>query len=712
MKTVFLRALEAEDKASALRAAIREPEAARGHQWFEVDPAEFAKVPGSPFAYNVSRRLREVFAQLPPFEGEDRTAKQGLVTGDDFRFVRAWWAVTPSQPNGRWFPFAKGGAFSRFYADLHLVLAYSRGDQLGIMALGRFGRGAEHYFRPGLTWPHRSASFSAAVLPKGCIFSQSGKAAFAPSEKLKSLLGLFNGAVITLLARIQSDAVRIKFEVGLVQRIPYPLGSGADATLANLGARAWSLRRNIDTHNEVSHAFTLPALLQVKGDTHAERIAALTEHTRAIDSELAAIQAAIDTRCFDLYGIDEADHRAITEEVRTGAGASDEPDTEADIEPDDEGDTVSATDATSLAAELLSWAVGVAFGRFDVRLATGERALPVEPDPFDALPVCSPAMLTGTDGLPSRRAPDGYPLAFPENGILLDDPGHPRDVIAGVRAVFDYVFAASADAWWNEVASLLDPKNHDLRAWINSSFFDYHLKHHSKGKRKAPILWQLGTQSGLYTVWLYAHRLTRDSIFQLQNDVVAPKLAHEERQLADLVGSAGDSPSAMQRKEIAARTAFVGELRALLDEVKRVTPVWNSTLDDGVVLTMAPLWRLVPQHKPWQKELKGKWDDLNAAKYDWAQTAMQLWPERVVPKCATDRSLAIAHGLEDIFWAESEGKWKPRPIPTRPIEELVRERTSPAVKAALKSLLEAPMVAGARGRARGTAAIAAGRGTY
>ena len=150
--------------------------------------------------------------------------------------------------------------------------------------------------------------------------------------------------------------------------------------------------------------------------------------------------------------------------------------------------------------------------------------------------------------------------------------------------------------------------------------------------------------------------------------MVAPKLAHEERQLTSLVQNAGDSPSAKERKEIAAQEAFVEELRAFLDEVKRVAPLWNPTLDDGVVLTMAPLWRLVPQHKPWQKELKGRWDELRAGNYDWAQIAMHLWPERVVPKCATDRSLAIAHGLEDVFWADgADGKWKPRPSPTRPL---------------------------------------------
>jgi hypothetical protein len=45
---------------------------------------------------------------------------------------------------------------------------------------------------------------------------------------------------------------------------------------------------------------------------------------------------------------------------------------------------------------------------------------------------------------------------------------------------------------------------------------------------------------------------------------------------------------------------------------------------------------------------------------------MHLWPERVVPKCAKDRSLAIAHGLEDVFWVEgTDGKWTARKTPTR-----------------------------------------------
>jgi len=164
-----------------------------------------------------------------------------------------------------------------------------------------------------------------------------------------------------------------------------------------------------------------------------------------------------------------------------------------------------------------------------------------------------------------------------------------------------------------------------------------------------------------------------------------------------------DKATAAQRKELAVQESLVEELRAFLEEVKRVAPLWNPNLDDGVIINFAPLWRLVPQHKPWQKELKSTWDALCDGKYDWAHLAMHLWPERVVPKCATDLSLAIAHGLEDVFWLEeTDGKWTERKAPTRSVQELVRERTSPAVRAALKSLLEAPAATGNAGRGRGS----------
>jgi hypothetical protein len=426
------------------------------------------------------------------------------------------------------------------------------------------------------------------------------------------------------------------------------------------------------------------------GDTLNERANTWTVQVRKIETEIAAIQAEIDELSFNYYGIEGPDRHPITERPSEPARIAErEDDIDEDIE--DRTELASSHASTELVAELVSWAIGVAFGRYDVRLATGARPLPAEPEPFAALPLCSPGMLTGDDGLPLNFAPPGYAVAFPQNGILVDDPGHEDDLPAVVRAVLDAILKKNADAIWSEAGLFMDPQNNDLRTWIAAGFFTHHLKRHSKSRRKAPIIWQLAIPSGRYSIWLYAHRLTRDSFFQIQNEVVAPKLIHEERQLTSMMQGPGPNLTSKDRKAIAAQQGLVDELRAMLDEVKRVAPLWNPMLDDGVALTMAPLWRLVPQHKPWQKELKSKWDELVAGKYDWAQIAMNLWPERVVPKCKADRSLAVAHGLEDVFWVEgADGKWKPRPTPSRTEAELILERSSRAVKSALKVLLESP----------------------
>jgi hypothetical protein len=197
------------------------------------------------------------------------------------------------------------------------------------------------------------------------------------------------------------------------------------------------------------------------------------------------------------------------------------------------------------------------------------------------------------------------------------------------------------------------------------------------------------------------HAVSKDTLFRVQNDYAAPKLAHEEHRLESLTRELREKATAAQRKQLVAQESVVDELRAFLEEVKRVAPLWSPNLDDGVVINFAPLWRLVPQNRPWQKELKSTWDALCEGKYDWAHLAMHLWPERTIPKCAKDRSLAIAHGLKDVFWvAGADGKWTARKTPTRSIDELVRERTSSAVKAALKSLLEAPVSQGGGGRGR------------
>jgi hypothetical protein len=403
----------------------------------------------------------------------------------------------------------------------------------------------------------------------------------------------------------------------------------------------------------VSQAFHLPPGLY-------ERLSGFD--ASSAQRELGSIQQQVDELALVLYGIRQDERGVVVAAAATES--SDEKSREQVDDPEEEEED--ANPASSFAA--LSWLVGVAFGRFDPRLATGERTLPPESEPFDLLPSRSPGMY-----------PEGEePAACPD--ILVGDEGHADDLAAHTRAIAERL---KVDL----------PEN--LRTWLAKEFFPVHIKMYSKSRRKAPIYWQLATPSASYSIWLYLHTFSKDTLFRVQNDYVAPKLAHEERRLESLISELRDGATAALRKQLAEQEALVEELRAFLEEVKRIAPLWKPNLDDGVIINFAPLWRLVPQNKAWQKELKVTWDALADGKYDWAHLAMHLWPERVVPKCTKDRSLAIAHGFEDVFWVEgTDGKWSARETPTKNVDELVEERKSLAVMSALKSLLEAPVVSG------------------
>jgi hypothetical protein len=286
-------------------------------------------------------------------------------------------------------------------------------------------------------------------------------------------------------------------------------------------------------------------------------------------------------------------------------------------------------------------------------------------------------------------------MAFPADGLLVDDPGHPQDLISAVRSVFEVVFD-DPDGRWKEAAELLGTS--ELRSWFASDFFGPHIKRYSKSRRKAPIYWQFATPSGSYSVWLYIHRATGDSLFRVL-ELVSQKLQHEEGKHAALLQDAGPSPSPSQRRDLEQQESFLSELRGLKSEVARVAPLWKPDLDDGVLLNFAPLWRLVPQLSIWQSECRSAWDKLVRGDFDWAHLAMHLWPERVVPKCKDDRSLAIAHGLEDSFWFEdADGTWRQREVAEAMVKQFIAERTSTTVKAALQDLLAAPAPLGRSSR--------------
>ncbi|HHQ4348089.1 hypothetical protein PZU33_03845 [Pseudomonas aeruginosa] len=622
----FIRLLADYDKASALQATCKAYRSGEDNdRLFWVEPKTFNSIPGKPFAYWITESVRRALQTFPSFEQSDCMAEHGASTKDDFRFLRASWEVLES--SDKWTPFAKGGSYAPFYADIPLCVNWS-GDAEELEAallhkypyLGESANWVLHrecrYGHPGLTWSKRTKSaLSMRVLPKGCVFSDKGSAAFVKSDSsiaLLALLGLCSSRAFRVFIELQLAAADARaggaansYEVGVIQRTPLPqLDDTSQNRLAMLARRGWVLKRTLDTVQETSHAFIVPAAVRGRlGDYDPS----------AIEAELQQIQTEIDDIAFELYGFSESDREIAARPLSMVSedNASEEPE-------EDEDDAVVPPDTQSA---MLSWAVGVAVGRFDWTLVTGQcKALP-EPDPFDPLPAKSPGML-----------PEGTEPFHAHAGILVDDPGHPHDLARLIEEVFARVSVTAPD---------------DVRRCLQREFFAFHLQRYSKSRRKAPIYWPLSTTSGGYTLWVYYPSLTSQTLYTAINDFVEPKLNQVGADVTALRNK-GSARTRDDEKQFEALQAFELELIELRDTLLKLAPTYKPNHDDGVQISAAPLWPLF-RHKPWQKVLKDTWAKLEKGDYDWAHLAMNYWPERVREKCKTDKSLAIAHGLEDLY---------------------------------------------------------------
>ena len=276
---------------------------------------------------------------------------------------------------------------------------------------------------------------------------------------------------------------------------------------------------------------------------------------------------------------------------------------------------------------LMSYAVGCVLGRWDIRLATGDRSYPCVPTPFAPLPSWSEGMIREGNGHRASGVPESYPVTISFDGILVDDVEHADDVVSRVQKVLEIIWGEQAEPIENEACGLLGVSGlrEFFRKPAKGGFWCDHISRYSKSRRNAPIYWLLQSSKKNYAIWIYYHRLDKDLLFKALVNYVEPKIRLETSRLESLrsqKAAAGDSGKEAKRsaKEVERQEEFLSELRDFEDKLRREANLHlEPDLNDGVVLNIAPLWELVP----WE-EVKEYWDELLEGQYEWSSIGKQL----------------------------------------------------------------------------------------
>jgi hypothetical protein len=534
-----IRAVDSDldDKGNAVLASLEGLQAysATGNSnLFIRDIRFFENFPGRAIAYETDDALAPLFSQWKSIDPAYATTRRGYTPGNTFRFFRCWWEVPTEDLGSKWWPLNNGGSFSPVVGDGFLV-ALHESNWSSYRPLSGFRLESEQWFgKPGLAWGKRTDFMYAYPLPAGAMFSNEGHAAF-PSEDRYTwpLIAFLNSETGQTLLNLFCGQHKL---AGYVAQLPTPdLDTPALQEAGILAKEIFNrtalLRRRLET-SEYFVASTMP------GDTpllvtqeYEDFVEWYKDSLRRIDRAVAGSIAQQGHINVDALKLEVRPKTNLAKEIPSNGWLD----------------------------EVVSFALGCAFGRWDIRYAMGDQPAPESIDPFAPISTCAPGQLQNAEGLPAR--PEDLPAAYfvhiPWEGILVDDPNHPLDLEHRIREVIEIIWNgkdgdAKAEAIEHEACEILGVQS--LRDYFRkpTGFFAEHLKRYSKSRRQAPIYWQLSAGNGNYSAWLYYHRFTQDTLYRVLRDFVEPRIQQAERDQFELESQgalSGDAATRLQETQ-------------------------------------------------------------------------------------------------------------------------------------------------------------------
>ena len=581
---------------------------------FPVRQEDFIQVPQFRFSYPFPHFLIKKLncnTKLDPHAGD---VVKGLITGNDFRFVRCSWEVQNRDIYSKWYYLHKGGEYGPYLQDVHLLLNW-KDDGLELKkyakkkykSVTRTIKNESFYLKPFIGWSEASSvGFCAKPIGKGVITNDSGPGLFSNTNKIK-LLGYLNSTPIKLLLHISQVGERGRYHwlKEIIVNLPYypkQIDIIPEEKVHNIVNSLTFFQQQDETNVYFTHLF-FEGFRSVN-----EYIKWYSEILKKTENIIIENQEIIDKKCITLLHF-EGDIEYLTEKTLS----------------EEEKKPIFLNkynfNEEQHIQNILSYFLGISFNRWDIRWINSGVSFSI--DPFEELPKYPFGMSLD---LVKNRKDDIDIYSRTSNGIFVDDPKNELDIITSINDVISKIWNDN-NSIEEEICSILNIK--DIRNYFqktgNNGFWANHIKKYSRSKRKSPIYWYLRSRKGNYGVWLYYHRLNRDTYFKILSQFVEPKIKLEEiifNTMRDQIENEeimGKELKIVENK-IEKQELFIDELIDFKEKILKVAHLnLNPDPDDGVVLNIAPLHELVP----W-KEAEKYWDDLLAGKYEWSSISKQL----------------------------------------------------------------------------------------
>ncbi len=565
---------------------------------FTASSDDFKKIPGSPLAYWVSDRVKEIFYDHQPL-GSMVEAKVGLQTSDNDRFLRLFWEVDTlrigfkyrsreeAQESGKkWFPCDKGGGFRKWYGNNEFVVNWENdGEEIKNFKnengklLSR-PQNVEHYFKEGITWGKiTSSNFSTRATENGFIFTDAGMKILCENrQQILNLSGLLNSKLTFCFLSAISQT--LNFEQGHISRIPVIqniIEKNIIQPIIDKAAQDWD-------SFETSWDFQTFPLLQpeIKNQKLEQSFLNWQKQSQNNITETKRLEEENNRLFIEAYGLEEEltpevplEQITLTVNPKYRYG----------------GDLTAEAGwnrfREDTAKELISYAIGCMMGRYNLDQPGLITAHPgkagFDPDP-------AKIFTDSEDGIiPITEMDWGFrDDATTRFGEFLGKAWPPETLPDNLKFIADNLSSKTGES-----------SQDTIRRYLSLNFFKDHLKTY----KKRPIYWLFSSgKNKAFECLVYLHRYQQGTLSKMRTKYVIPLqgkfLARESYLTEEIEKAHSSSAQKTFQKELDALIKKKSELGAFDDLLRHHADQRIAfDLDDGVKVNYAKFGNLLADVK-------------------------------------------------------------------------------------------------------------------
>src|SRR5690625_2832278 len=577
-------------------------------QFYKFSFKQIKYIPGSPVVYWLSDVIFKHFENLPNLTKWLQSGGRIKTHGND-KYMRLFWEVNGSEINDdrHWNLYENGGESLKWFGNTIHVVKWDNQAKGFYKSHGGLTK-QKYWHKEGITWNNIGNS-GFRFKSEESEYSSVSPTAFTLNEGyLFYLLGFMN----TKYSFNLIDAINptLSNTIGDILKLPIKISQKHFEKVSKQSNECVSISKKSWNRTETSYWFSSNQLIQLFKEGGIDTLEDAYEHYRQYWTnkffQLHQNEEELNRQFIEIYGLEDEltpdvplDEITILQEELDSKKLKKKESELRRQQSEGRNPDLPFKDK-EVFAQFISYAVGCMFGRYSL-------------DKEGLILANQGETLEDYLNKVEKSKTEVTFLPDDDNIIpVLDDEWFEDDIVFRFH---EFLKASFGEAHFQQNLAFVEEQlGHDIRKYFDKYFY----KDHYKRYNKRPIYWKFSSPKGHFSVLIYMHRYTQDTLNNILNNYLREfvnKLKTRKEQMQHLENTGSASEKAQASKEIDKLNAMIADCQTYEREI--LYPLASERiemdLDDGVLVNYNLFGKAVEEIKSVNDKKKKK----KVKEFDW-----------------------------------------------------------------------------------------------